>query len=121
DQRVLGVDADRKHRDWIVRIARSIAATVEIADASERSLDATAYDLVVIHRDGLPAQRRVDLLEQLRASRQRTHPLLIASANEGYLGLFQELRSYGLTNLLAKNEEVDSIELIVTMQKILSE
>jgi hypothetical protein len=119
-RRILIVDAEAKHRGWLARIVRSIAATVDITDPDDLDFDPSLYDLVVIGRDGLSEDRRMALLELVGSSDRGTHPLLMASAEEGYLGLFQEFKTYGLTNLLARNGTVDAVELIVTMQKILT-
>jgi hypothetical protein len=123
DRRVLVLDAEDKHRAWLSRIAHSVVTTVDVRTGCESSLDPTGYDLVVINRDGFsPVDRRkiLSTLKEAREGSKRTpHPLLVSSAKQGYQELFEECEVYGLTNLLAKNEEVDAVELIVTMQKIL--
>ncbi len=122
DRKVLILDREDRHRLWLSRIARSVVTTVDATGEVGAALDPAAYDLVIINRDGFsPEERRslLDTFKESRAGQRAPHPLLVSSAKEGYQQLFEECEGYGLTNLLAKNEEVDAVELIVTIQKIL--
>jgi hypothetical protein len=79
------------------------------------------YDLVIIaDYDGLPTEARDRIVSRFAGSdvARRARLLLISSrANRDELaGLFSRR---ALTNLLAKNGDVDPTELIVTVQKIL--
>lgn len=119
ERRVLVVDQDKRHLAWIGRIVRMFADRVDtVADVSEAG-DLVSYDLVAADYHSLSPEQRVTLFSSARESGGKRHLLIISSQRDEYPQIFRDFEEYGLANLLAKNDEVGAIELIVTVQKIL--
>jgi len=118
-QRVLLIDGDGAQRDVTARTLRPVVAGE--LDARETLGDVPPdgeYDLVMANYDALTPTERSALIESF-SRLQRKSRLLLTSAGkckEEFHRLFGE---HALTNLLAKNGELDAEDLIVTVQKIL--
>ena len=119
ERRVLVIDQDKRHLAWIGRVVRMFAGEVDtVADVSGAD-DVATYDLVAADYHSLSPAQRVTLFSSARESKGSRHLLIISSQRDEYPQIFRDFEEYGLANLLAKNEEVGAIELIVTVQKIL--
>ncbi len=126
DKRVLIVDPNPEHRDWLTSAAKTVVAHVEQAAADvdpESGIDPKAHDLVVINIDAFERAPRMKILRMVRrwgAMSGGAKGLLVSAVKRGYDELFRELRTYGLMNLLATNEDDDSaFDVAATLRKIL--
>lgn len=100
------------------RVLRPVAGRVDHRDALGELPPDGSYDLLLVDYDGLSPDERGHLLEVFSGLRRTTRLLLVSegACKRDFAQLFGQ-RS--LTNLLARNEEVDPQELIVTAQKLL--
>lgn len=115
--RALLVDADRQHARTVARVLRSVVPALEVV---ERAVDAPdqPFDLVMLNYDACDDQERVGALQRFAAERDRGRFLMSSAVRDpqALAVLFGEL---GARNVLGRHDEVDAIELIVTVQKIL--
>jgi hypothetical protein len=130
DERASRPDRDHKPRVALLganplqlktlrRILRAVVAgSCDVAETLE-DLSPDAYDLLIVSDfDTLPPERREKLVATAADAIGRARLLIIAGGgNRDQLASLFSRRA--LTNLLAKNTEVNALELIVTVQKIL--
>ncbi len=118
-RRVLVVDGDREQRTATVRTLRPVVAVeLDAREALGEIPGDDEYDLLMVNYDTLSGQERVKLIESFSGFKRRSRLLLTSAGKckEEFGILFGE---HALTNLLAKNGEVDAEDLIVTVQKLL--
>jgi len=116
--RLLLVDADAAQLETMSRTLRPVATEIDTRTAIGEVPDDGAYDVIAANYDELTADERGSLVGRFSSADSRTRLLLISAGR--CQGDFATLfGSRTLTNLLAKNGEVDAEDLIVTVQKIL--
>lgn len=115
---MLLVDSDRKHLNWLSRVMRTLVHRAEPRGTLGDLDELDAFDLMAVNYDGLDPSEQKRLLEAFGGGRQ-TVPLLLFARGRGHEELAPLFEGHAITNLLAKNENVDAEELIVTVQKIL--
>jgi hypothetical protein len=114
--RVTIVDGDRPTANAIGRVLTSAGAVVDIVAPSATSDLGEPRELVVVNYEGLDAATRSATVRALKAAHRR---VLVYSGNCIKSDLAELFGTTVLTNLLAKNPDVDAAELLVTIQKIL--
>jgi len=114
-KRVILVDGDADQVRRIARVLRTAVEDLEVASSLDPAMSSPRWDLLVANYDSLDAGAKDRLFSMLR-ERGR---LLIYSNHVDRDELRVLFGTRGLTNLLAKNPEVDGDELLVTIQKIL--
>ena len=113
--RVLLIDGDREQVRKISRVLRTAVQDLEIVSCPDEAPSREEWSLLVANYDALD-DRSKERLFGMHGERGR---LLLYSNQVDRSDLTVLFGSRGLTNLLAKNPEVDGAELLVTIQKIL--
>jgi hypothetical protein len=112
--RILLISGAEKEVRRIAHTLRAMGTELEAKPTLAAAGDLTACDLLVTNYDALSPADRARLLELTGGPR-----LLLLSGGECARDLSRLLGSQVLTNLVARNEEVDPGDLIVTVQKLL--
>jgi hypothetical protein len=116
-RRILIVDSDPKQLRRLTQILHTVIPDpVAVQEMPENIFDGS-YALAVVNYDGLASDERRRIIDTPKA-RRVINPVLISEGaiRQDYFALFQ---NHVLTNLIARNREVDAEELIVTAQKLL--
>jgi hypothetical protein len=112
---MLLVDPDRKHLNWLTRIARSLVGAVVATESFIEPSPEHRFDLIVVNYDTMtPGERQM-----IRRWRDRHVPVLAFTSASSFEALASICENRDTQFLLAKNDRVDAVELIVTIQKIL--
>jgi hypothetical protein len=117
--RVLLVDADGEQLAKMAAILAPIAGSCDARPDLRPSLAnaQSQYDVIIASYDGLLPEERHELVARFSAPKLATKLLLISSGTcQKELG--DLLGRYALTNLLARNGDVNADDLVVTVQKI---
>jgi hypothetical protein len=116
--RILVVENDLRHQNWVGRILRTLSGRIELVADHSSVADLQGFDLIAINYDNSDADSSEQLFRRIDALTPRPHVLILSGDRDRYVRLFQLLEGYRLTNLLANNCNVDPMELLVTVQKI---
>lgn len=114
--RVLVLDRGSKHLRRATRSLRSVVPHVEVTPSLGDTVPAS-FGVLLADYDTLGAEER-DRLVRIVSSAPATRLLMLSesAARESFADLFTNRL---LTNLVARNDDVDAWELIVTVQKLL--
>jgi hypothetical protein len=115
---VLVIDGNRRHLALLEGVTRMIVERVDAAERLAEIDDLSRYTLVMADYQALSPEEQRRLFSYFQESGGRSH-LLLLSSRPDYSRIFAAFDEYGIANLLAKNEGVDAVELIITLQKIL--
>jgi signal transduction histidine kinase len=115
-RRVLLIEGSPAPTTHIARILRPLVDDLRSMSALPEAL--SEGDLLVVDYDALSAEDRARYIRELSVARRSAPVLLVSSrrCREDFVPLFA---GHALTNLLAKDGEVDAGDLIVTTQKLL--
>jgi signal transduction histidine kinase len=117
--RILLLDGDVEHSERISQVLRA-AAVVESKTSLAEVTSSTGWDLLLVNYNTLSPGDRERLIKTFASLRQQGR-LVIYSEGAGHDELTTLIDTLGLTNILARNGEVDPEELYVTVQKLLSQ
>jgi hypothetical protein len=117
---VVVVEPERKHRSWLERVFRTVTPAVYSCESLGSTTELPPCELIAVNYEHLePGQD--EWLHRLNAAgdaASRPHVLVFCGDQRRYQQLFTAFARYGLTHLLAKDQKVDAVDLIVTTQKI---
>jgi hypothetical protein len=115
--RFLIVDGDQPHQHALVGVLRTVAQEIVTADTIEAARPGD-FDLVVANADTLGNENAAQLLAMFPTLRAQGRVLLMTGKvdRKALASLFGE---HGLSNVLARDGDVDAEELLVTTEKIL--
>jgi hypothetical protein len=116
--RVLLVDRDPTQRKAMAKILQPLVGLLDTAEALGALPPDAEYDLLGANYDEMTVEERAELIAKFSSLQPKTR-LLLFSAGKCKDDFAQLFGNHALTNLLAKNGEVDAEDLIVTVQKIL--
>ncbi|GAC1351019.1 MAG: hypothetical protein NVSMB1_00070 [Polyangiales bacterium] len=116
--RLLLIDSDIGHLERLSRILRPVVSEVFLMDPEGDVPSTTTFDLLILNNDATTRSQRDELMRRFSAV-HRGVPVLIVSKAHLKAELPELFGDRTLTNLLAKNDEVHSEDLIVTVQKII--
>jgi hypothetical protein len=118
--RITVIEPDKRHQQSLGRVLKAIADEVVLTDDFSDPALLSEADLAVINYDNLaPSATPLLAGEQATPGKRRPHILLYSSKLGNYQTVFEHLQPPRLTNVLANNQGVDGVELLVTAQKIL--
>lgn len=112
--RILLISGADKEVRRIAPILRAMGTQMETRTSLREAGDLETYDLLMANYDALDVEDRAYLLRMTRGPR-----MLMISGGTPQDDLSRLFGSQVLTNLVARNEEVDPDDLIVTVQKLL--
>lgn len=112
--RILLVSGADKEVRRIAPILRAMGTQMEARTSLREAGDLGQFDLLMANYDALDAEDRAHLLGMTRGPR-----MLMISGGTPQQDLSRLFDSQVLTNLVARNDEVDPDDLIVTVQKLL--
>jgi hypothetical protein len=116
--RILLVDPDEAHACGVARLLRSVVSHVEVRPTVGAGPELATWDLLVLNYDTVAREDRERVFRPLAEHRKRGR-LLVYTAHRHRDELLVLFGTLGLTNLLARNTEVDPEELVATVQKAL--
>lgn len=116
--KVLLLDADKQSAATLARIVRAAAAEVmchySVAEVVQNPIN---YDIVIVNYDSFEVAE-VEMALELFADFRASGRMLFCSQHVKRTELGHLLQERGLANFMARNDELDSEELLVTIQKI---
>jgi hypothetical protein len=115
--RILLVDSNKKHLLRLVQVLRPVAESISSREVLSTLPEDGEFALIAVNYDGLTGDERAALIQHF--SKPVGTRLLILSEGQCRTDFAVLFGSRAMTNLLAKTDEVDAQELIVTVQKIL--
>ena len=117
-RRVVLLDGDRASLESVARTLTPVVFGLEVRSSLGELPAPGEYDLLVANYDHLGDAERAELLTRFAEPAGGCRLLLLSAGRcqDDFRTLFA---SRALTNLLAKNTELDTEDLIVTVQKIL--
>src|SRR5688572_19543969 len=117
--RIALVDADEKSSAAVSEVLCSAGADVTVVRSMLDAACLYPVDIVAINYDSLSEQGRRDLIDLL-AHPDSDRNSLILSGKQIRKDLVDIFTSHGVSNLIARNPDVDADELLVTIRKILN-
>jgi anti-sigma regulatory factor (Ser/Thr protein kinase) len=114
---VLLIDPDVKHARAVARVLKSVVPATSVASRVEEA-PPEEWDVVIASYDALSEQERVALLQRF-ALHARSGRLILVTGGLGGDAMSSLVGERGISHFLARHGEVDSEELLVTLQKIL--
>ena len=118
-RRILLVHGSRKHHRKMIQVLRSVSGEdVETRDGLGELPPDSRYGLVLADYDALSAADRARLLDAYPEPSSETR-LLVLSEGQSKDDFARLFGNRMLTNLVARNDDLDAWELIVTVQKLL--
>lgn len=116
--RILLVDSDRRHLNWLSRILRRAIAEPEIRQTlGEMPIDGE-YSVVVANFDNLAPSERALLVNTMTSKRFQTTRFLLLSRGTYAEDLAELIRTSAVDNLIATDDSVNVDEFLVTIQKL---
>ncbi len=115
--RILVVEPDRDHARALTRVVRAVAPEARVCTSVQDLPDELVADIVVAPWDGFAPDERDHLLDRLAPWFQRRRVVLHAAAWER-AEMSPLLGARGACNLLARTGDVDTADLMVTLQKL---
>jgi hypothetical protein len=115
---MLLVDSNRKHLLRLAQVLRPVGAEITVREALGTLPQDGEFALVAVNYDGLTSEEREALIAHFSGPSRSTR-LLLLSEGQCRTDFALLFGSHAMTNLLAKSDEVDPQELIVTVEKIL--
>lgn len=116
--KVLLLDSDKQSAMALGKIVRAAAAEVIMLHSLEQFIEnPVEFDIVIVNYDSL-SPNAVELCTQIFTNHKQDGRMLFCSQNVRRNEFSLLLEDKGLANFIARNDELDSEDLLVTIQKI---